>query len=366
MAAIDAVRERLSSLVAGGELVGFVLGVSHEGRSSLVAHGSRSIDGPHMTEDTQFAITSSTKPIAGVLAMRLVELGIVALDEPVSRHLPELASPRVLRRVDGPLGDSVTAERPITLRHLLTMTAGFGWVAEEGPLSTALAQQRLAPGPFPPPMGPDEYLRRLGDLPLASQPGQLWRYHTSSDVLGVLLSRAARTPVGELLREHILDPLGMGETGFEGDPARMATAYGLAADGGLEPFGVPEGVFTTAPEFESLAAGLVSTVPDQLRFLSALLDRRGAVLSRGSVITMTSDQLSSHQRAGARGFLEPGSGYGFQLEVRPDGSFGWAGGLGTIGYANPVTGRAAVLFTQQSAETPGTLEAFEAFWRLLR
>lgn len=364
MTGIDSVAAALDQLVDQGRLVGYVLGLREGGRSTLVAGGARSIGGPAMPQDAQFVLTSNSKPIGGVLAMRLVELGAVALDEPVDKHLPELAHPRVLVRPDGPLDDVVPAERPITLRHLLTMTPGFGWVAETGPLSEAMGQQRIAPGPYPPPMTPEEYLHRLGELPLANHPGTTWRYHNSSDVLGVLLARATGTSVADLLAEHVTGPLGMAETGFVGDPARLPTSYGADDAGELVALELPEGLFTTEPVFESLACGLVATAEDYLTFLAALADGR-PVLSRGSAIQLATDQLTPGQRTSAAGFLEKGSGYGFHVEIRPDGSVGWAGGLGTIGYTNPLNGRSAVLFTAQSYEAPGTTDAFDQFWDLL-
>lgn len=365
MAGIEHSATALDRLVDEGRLVGYVLGLGENGRTRIVAGGASTLGGAAMGEDAQFPLTSNTKPIGGALAMRLVELGVLTLDAPVDEHLPELAHPHVLVRPDGPLDEVVAADRPITLRHLLTMTPGFGWVTETGPLSTAMEQRRISPGPYPPPMRPEEYLTRLGELPLADQPGRHWRYHNSSDVLGVLVARATDRPVSELLGEYVFGPCGMSETGFVGDPERMPTSYGADADGNLGELALPEGVFRTPPEFESLACGLVSTVGDYLRFL-AVLSEGAPVLSRGSVIQMGTDQLTAGQRETAAEFLEPGSGYGFHVEIRPDGSVGWAGGLGTIGYTNPLTGRSAALFTAQSFEAPGTADAFEKFWPLLR
>lgn len=365
MTGIESVASAFDKLVAEGKLVGYVLGLRERESSRLVAGGSRAIGGSGMPEDAQFALTSNTKPVGGMLAMRLVELGAVTLDDPVAEHLPEIAEPRVLVRPDGALDDVVPAERPITLRHLLTMTPGFGWVQEPGPLSEAMSELDIAPGPYPPQMSPDEYLRRLGELPLASQPGRHWRYHTSSDVLGILLARAAGEPISDLLAEHVTGPLGMVDTGFVGDPTRMPTNYGVDADGSLEALERAAEVFTTTPQYESLSCGLVSTIEDYLLFLAAMGVGR-PVLSRGSVIQMATDQLTPEQRQSATEFLEPGSGYGFHVETRPDGSVGWAGGLGTIGYTNPLTGKSAALFTTSSLEAPGTSVAFEHFWQLLR
>lgn len=348
MAGIQSAAEVLQVLVDEGKLPGFVLGVRKDGATEMVAS--------HFEADAQFLLTSNTKPMAGALAVRLVERGVVGLDDPVAEHLPEFAEPTVLVRPDGPLDECVPAERPITLRHLLTMTPGFGWVAEEGPLSAAMAERGVLPGPFPPPMTPDEYVARLASLPLASQPGSRWRYHHSSDVLGVLLARATGHSVTDLVREHLTGPLGLRDTGFVGDPDRMLPIVGAE---------VPEGLFTRAPLFESLACGLVSTVSDYLVFLEALATG-DPILGQESAAQLRQDQLTTESRRGGEGFLAPGGGYGFQVEVRPDGSVGWAGGLGTIGYTDPGSGTAAALFMAQSFEVPGTARAVEAFWPLLR
>lgn len=365
MSNLTALAETCDQLVDRGDLAGWVAGVVTADGQDVRAGGRRSLDGPPMTADTQFAMSSSTKPIGGVLALRLVEAGVLGLDDPVGRWLPELAEPRVLTSPSAPLEDTVAAEHAITLCHLLTMTPGFGWVSEDGPLATALGEREIEPGPWGPPMGPDEFLDRLAGLPLADQPGATWRYHTSSDVLGVLLARATGRSVADLLTEHVLGPLRMGDTAFVGDPSRMATVYGPGEVGGLAPFPVPAGTYTEAPPFESLAAGLVSTVPDQLAFLATLSGAAPSLLSPESLAAMGTDHLTSEQRRGAEGFLDPGCGWGHHVEVRPGGLIGWAGGLGTIGYADPASGRAAFLATQVGFDGPGTGAAFEQFWPLL-
>ena len=348
MAAIQSAVDALQALVDEGELTGFVLGVRHGGATHLAAS--------RFSPDAQFVLTSNTKPMAGALAMRLVELGALGLDHPVAEYLPEFAEPRVLVRPDGPLDDWVPAERPITVAHLLTMTSGFGWVAEDGPLLAAMADSSVLPGPFPPPMDHDEYIGRLASLPLASQPGTRWRYHHSSDVLGVLLARATGRSLSDLVVEHLTGPLGLHDTGFVGEPVRLQDVAGAE---------VPDGLFTSTPRFESLACGLVSTVSDYLVFLAALAQGE-PILSRTSVEQIRLDHLTPESRAGGEGFLAPGCGYGFQVEIRPDGSLGWAGGLGTIGYTNPRTATSAALFLAQSFERAGTARAIEAFWPLLR
>lgn len=364
MSALTALTRTCDELVDRGDLAGWVAGIRDPDDEVVRAGGRRALGGPEMSPDTQFAMSSNAKPLGGALTLRLVELGVLDLDEPVGRWLPELADPRVLTSPGAALEDTVAAEVPITVGHLLTMTPGFGWVSEPGPLADALAEHQLEPGPWGPPMGPDEFMSRLGALPLANQPGTAWRYHTSSDVLGVLLARATGRPYHELLDEHVLSPLAMADTSLRGDPDRMATVYGPADEGGLAPFPVPPGTYTEAPAFESVAAGLVSTVPDQLAFLASLVGSAPSVLTGESLAAMRTDRLTTGQRATAEGFLEPGCGWGLHVEVRPGGLIGWAGGLGTIGYADPGSGRAAFLATQVSFDGPGTGETFERFWSL--
>lgn len=360
----DDLADLLDRLVEQGQIGGWVVGVADDHGRSVRAGGTRSPAGQPMREDTHFALSSNTKPIGGALTLRLIELGVIALDEPVDPWLPELAEPRVLVSPEADLTATVPADRPITVRHLLTMTPGFGWTSEPGPLAEAIAEQQIGPGPWGPPMGPDEFMARLGDLPLANQPGTAWRYHTSTEALAVLLARATGSTVADLLDEHLLGPLDMVDTGFVGDPDRLATPLAPSDDGGLTPFAAPPGLWVDPPTFPSLAAGLVSTVPDQLTFLRSLVGGPAA-LSPQTLHLMRTDALTDESRTTATGFIEDGSGWGLHVEIRPSGAIGWAGGLGTIGYADPRTGRAAFLATQVTVDAPGTITAFDAFWSLL-
>lgn len=362
MNALEDLTRTLDRLQGAGELAGWAVGVADADGARLRVGGARSPGGAPMTRDTQVALSSCTKPIGGVLALRLVELGVLTLDDPVAAWLPELADPRVLVDPAADLSATVPAERPITLRHLLTMTPGFGWVSEPGPLADALAREQVAPGPWCPPMSPDDFVRRLGSLPLADQPGTAWRYHTGSDVLGVLLARATESSVPELLAEHVLQPLGMTDTGYTADATRLATPM-APGDDGPRPVELPAGTYVETPACPSLATGLVSTVPDQLAFLRSLVGGP-AVLSPESLAVMRTGTLTDEQRRTAAGFIEPCCDWGLTVEVRPGGQFGWAGGLGTIGYADPATGRAAFLATAVTVESPATIAAFDGFWGL--
>ena len=234
-----------------------------------------------MTRDTIFRIASMTKPVTAVAALILVEECVLRLDEPVDPFLPELANRRVLARLDAPLDDTVPARRPITLRDLLTFRAGFGFImarAGQYPIQKALAEAGLAPGPQLPTLSPDEWLRRLGALPLVHQPGEKWLYHTAADVLGVLIARASGRSFEAFLRERIFEPLGMNDTGFSVPVeklARLASAYARnPATGALEIFdGARDSRFARPPLFPSGGGGLVSTADDYLAFCRMLLDR---------------------------------------------------------------------------------------------
>ena len=270
------------------------------------ALGSLGVGRPAVTRDTIFRIASTTKPITGAATLALVDEGLLSLDEPIGRHLPELAAPRVLRRMDGPLDDTEPAARAITPRDLLTFTFGFGMVREMFAATTAWpvveaanALQLATLGPPDPglPADPDTWIARLGSLPLIAQPGRRWLYNTGAQVLGVLLARAAGEPFTEVLRGRVLEPLGMRDTGFftrESD--RLATAY-RPTPNGLEAYDEPDGLWSRPPAFADGAAGLVSTVDDLLAFARMLLRGGSPVLSADAAQAMTSDQLTAEQKA---------------------------------------------------------------------
>ena len=189
----------MTGYVERGEVPGIVTLVSRGGEVHVDAIGMKVVGGADpMRRDTIFRIASMSKPIAAAAATILVEECKLRLDEPIDRLLPELADRKVLRRLEGPLEETVPANRPITVRDLLTLRMGFGMLmAPPGtyPIQKAISELQLFQGPAQPqtPPGPDEWIRRFGTLPLMHQPGERWMYHTGSDVLGVLIARAAGT-----------------------------------------------------------------------------------------------------------------------------------------------------------------------------
>src|SRR5436190_6011412 len=192
---------RMHELMAGyverGDVSGLVTLVSRRGEVHVDAIGMKAVSNSDpMRRDTIFRISSMTKPITAAATMILVEECKLRLDEPVDRWLPELAEREVLKRLDGPLDDIVPANRPITVRDLLTFRMGFGQMMampDAYPILQAASEQQIGMGPPNPSTipAPDEWMRRLGRLPLMHQPGEMWMYNTGPDVLGVLIARVS-------------------------------------------------------------------------------------------------------------------------------------------------------------------------------
>jgi CubicO group peptidase (beta-lactamase class C family) len=309
-----------------------------------------------------------TKPITAIATLLLLEECGLRLDEPIDRLLPELADRRVVRRIDGPVDDTVAARRSITVRDLLTFRMGFGGYFGPCPVNDVAASLQLSVGPPQPalPPEPDEWMRRFSTLPLMCQPGERWLSHTGADVLGVLIARASGHRFEDFLRERVFEPLGMKDTAFfvpATDIGRLATSYSTdPATGALQLFDVPVGQWSTPPAFPSGGAGLVSTAGDFLAFAEMLLRGGAPLVSRPSVETMTTDQLTPEQKA-VSGFF-PGDfdarGWGFCVGIvtrrehpaAPVGQYGWDGGLGTIWRNDPSEQMITVLLTNAAWTSP--------------
>jgi CubicO group peptidase (beta-lactamase class C family) len=381
----------MAGYVERGEVPGIVTLVSRRGETHVDALGVKSIEsgetlgsGP-MQRDTVFRIASLTKPVTAAAAMILVEECKLRLDQPVDRLLPELANRRVLKRLDSPLDDTVPAKRSITVRDLLTFRMGFGSVMappDSFPIQRAMRELRIGgDGPPHPSKAPgtDEWIRRLGTLPLMYQPGERWMYNTGSDALGILVERASGQSFDAFLRERIFEPLGMKDTGFS-VPAekldRLAGCYSFNHETrAFELYdGIAESEWSVPPAFPSGGGGLVSTVDDYLAFCRMMLNKGHyegkRILSRPSVELMTMDHLTPEQKVGAEIFFGENSGWGFGMAVytrRDDlsavpGRFGWDGGLGTSGYSDPREDLVGVLMTQRLMDSPEPPGVFLDFW----
>lgn len=272
-----------------------------QGITSLTASGLKDqASGAAMTPDTLFQIASMTKAIVSVAALRLVEQGKLSLHGPIADVLPELAD---LKVVDGFDADSKpvfrAAKAPVTLAHLLTHTAGFGYEFMNEKVVAALGDTRGAPGT----------LASLNQ-PLLFDPGTQWEYGISTDWAGRAVEAATGKTLGDALAELITGPLGMEDTVFHPDEAqraRAATLYGRGPDGALMPFPIEFGGGPAA-EFQSGGGGLYSTAEDYFRFLSLILNngQQGGsrFLSEETMALLTANQIGG-LRAGAMGSIVP-------------------------------------------------------------
>jgi CubicO group peptidase (beta-lactamase class C family) len=359
--------EIATRVVASGEVPGVVAMVARGGQVHTEALGSLAVGGPPVREDSIFRVASMTKPLTGAATMALAAEGLLRLDEPVDRLLPELAGRRVLRRMDGPLDDTVPAQRAITVRDLLTFTFGFGatgemqlWperfpvvAATEAALHlAAFAQPDLAC-----PLDPDAWIAGLSSLPLIAQPGERWLYNTGAAVLGVLLARAAGQPLAEVLRTRIFEPLGMRDTGFcASQPGRMATAYRWSGKAGFTVLDERGRDWSRPPAFCDGAVGLILTAGDLLAFSRMLLRGGGPVLPADAVTEMTRDQLTPEQKArvglGKGAFDRRSWGYCmFVVTSGPDtGAYALAGGFGTSWLVNPALDLTVIVLTQRALD----------------
>jgi CubicO group peptidase (beta-lactamase class C family) len=373
-------RALLERQVDSGFVPGMVAVLARHGEVHTEAIGNLAFEGAGartpMAGDTICRMASMTKPVVAACAMTLVEDGTLRLDDPVDRFLPELADMTVLADPRGPVEDVVAAERPITLRDLLTFTPGTGMVdAEPGTVPIADALNAVGHPP------PDEWIRRLGALPLVHQPGERWMYETAADVTGVLIARATGRSFEEAVRERICEPLGMKDTGFSvpaGRIGRLSTAYELDNAPTGEPVveDGPDGVWSRPPVFIGGGGRLVSTAHDYLAFASALLAagilHGERILSRPSVTLMTTDHLTPAQKTvsgfGPGYFDAMGWGFGMSVQTRRTdlgpsaGTYGWAGYYGTAWYNDPAEDMTTIFIMQRAEMGDQKLPLWSDFW----
>ncbi len=349
---LDRNKASVVEAIDAGLLAGAVTLVWRDGEVLQVNElGHRDVDARlPMQRDTIFRIASMTKPVTVAAAMSLVEEGGLALSDRVSTWLPELADMRVLAEPRGALDRTVPAQRPITIEDLMTHRSGLAYMFSVlGPLADAYRR-------LPTRQDQDRWLAELAALPLAHQPGERLTYSHATDVLGIALSRIEGKPLSEVLRDRILEPLGMSDTGFHVGSTgrrRAATMYQLDKDTTLR-HDVMGPAPITDPPFCTGGAGLWSTADDYLRFARMLLEGGTVdgvrVLSQESVESMRTDRLTDEQKRhdflGAPFWI--GRGFGLNLSVVTEpaksrqlfgpggpGTFSWPGAYGTWWQADP-------------------------------
>jgi CubicO group peptidase (beta-lactamase class C family) len=357
---------RMSEYVERGDVAGLVLLVGRRDEVHVAQFGVQDLESrTPMRRDTIMRIASMTKPILATAALMLVEEARIRLDDPVDHWLPELAHPRVLRSPDSPLDDTVHAHRPITLRDLLTLRMGLGAIMDgpgDWPIEKAIEAAGIEPGFQPHTLTPDDWIARLGALPLLAHPGDRWMYHTPYDVLAVLLARVTGMPLADFLAERVFEPLGMTDTAFSVPAPKLDRLASVYAHGDAdEPLVLTDpgrdGAFAEPPVFPS---EVVSTVDDYLAFGRMLLNggRSGShrLLARPTVELMMTDHITPEQKAVSPffpGFWDAsGWGMGLSMVTRRSnvglvpGCVGWSGGFGTCWFADPREELNAVLLVQ--------------------
>ncbi len=322
--------------------------------------------GQPLRKDAIFRIYSMTKPVTCAALMTLFEEGKFLLDDPLAKFIPSFKEMRVV----GPgndLSNTIPAQVPITIRHLLTHTSGLAYGLGPGPLEELACQSGHFDIPRLVLIHPLEKIAKIfSSLPLAFQPGTAWSYSISHDLVGYLVSLISGQPFDEYLQERFFKPLGMVDTGFWVPPEklhRLVSLYTINAQSQLVRVEAARGsVFAHPDVVPSGGGGLVSTRMDYLLFVLMLLNGGELdgvrVINPRTVSLITSNQLTPTQMAALTpmSFDNPGYGYGLGVKVIMDraragtlasnGTFSWGGAAGTSWFIDPQEDLAAVLMTQ--------------------
>jgi CubicO group peptidase (beta-lactamase class C family) len=377
-AGLERLSEFFENEVTTGKIPGAIVLIQQHGRPVYFkCFGVRDVTTREpMTPDTLFALHSMTKPITSLGAMLLIDDGKLALNDPVSKYIPAFAAVKVgvdsKTRDTDPVLKLVPPSRPVNIEDLMRQTSGitYEYIGSEL-IMKAYTDAHIYDGNF----DNREFAERIARLPLARQPGTLWRYGHSTDVLGRVIEIISGKSLFQFLQTRVFEPLGMTSTGFvlhgAGEWARMAEP--LSDDAILW---ADENERRAHPEWESGGGGLVSTITDYARFAQMLLDRGKLggrqYLSPRAFKLMTSDHIGPGSGVERDYFYFPGDGfgYGFGLAVRtdpgnakppPPGSIGelkWDSGSGTYFGIDPKLDMLYILLEQTQSERGRITPAF--------
>ena len=357
--------------IAAGRAPGVSMLVARHGKIGFAQTlGALKPGGSNMSSDAIFRIYSMTKPVVTVAAMTLVEEGRLIITDPVSKYIPAFADVKVGVE-NGDKLDLVPANRPITIQDLMRHTSGLTYAFT----GASQVQKLVAAGRFGNQVkSMAEQVEELAALPLQHQPGEVWEYSLSTDVLGRVVEVVAGASLGETLRERIFSPLGMDDTGFFTPPEKVARQADPMSPELYKDMGIDPRPTTAPPKYEAGGGGLLSTIGDYARFL-AMLSNGGAldsarILGPRTIAFMASDHL------GPKVFrdhylLSPGHGFGLGFAVRTDaglaptagtvGEYFWGGIAGTAFWISPRDSLFAIMMVQ----APDQRDYFRMLFRSL-
>jgi CubicO group peptidase (beta-lactamase class C family) len=349
---VDRLEQAFAAEVQKKKIPGAVMLVARDGKVAYEkALGVQDpVTGAPMRTDSIFRIYSMTKPIVSVVAMQLVEESRIRLDDPVSQYIPELKGLSVGTEKDGKL-ELAPAQREITIRDLLRHTSGFTYgVFGKGMVKSLYGQRGVDSSDIT----NAELVQRLATVPLMYQPGTVWEYGRSTDVLGHLIERVTGQPLDQVLEARVLKPLKMTDTGFWVPLAnldRIAEAFEKDPDGATT---FPPLQVRYKPKYLAGGQGLVSTAHDYLRFAQLLLN--GGELDGVRILKKASlDEMTRNQLEGIKSPLQAyGFGLGFAVRITEAGGsapgsvgeYNWSGVGGTTFWVDPKEGLIAILMTQ--------------------
>jgi CubicO group peptidase (beta-lactamase class C family) len=302
--------DAMHRLIDAGKIAGAVTLIARHGRvAQSAAYGHLNLETAQpMQHGAIFRLASMTKPITAVAVLLLFEEGHFLLDDPIADYIPEFAHTKVFVREEGTGIEVTDLERPITIRHLLTHTAGLTYdFMEGGPVHRMYAREFTEDKPL------EDWVKRLATVPLLFQPGAYWEYSVGLDVLGRLVEVISGQPFDAFLRERLFNPLAMPDTGFFVSPpnlSRLAAVYNHADDGRLQRDDAPEHSCSQPPVFLSGGGGLVSTAGDYARFCQMLVNS-GTMDGIRLLGRKTIDLLmANHLPRGAMSFTPSFAGFG--------------------------------------------------------
>lgn len=358
-AAYPATAAFIEGFVDRRELAGTLAAIGKgQGALDVFGAGTQAMDSARAVDgDTIWRLYSMTKPVTGIAAMILIEDGKLKLDQPIADILPAFAKMKVQNTPDGSLTDVRDATTLITVRHLLTHTAGLGYgIVQKGPLRDAYNEQGILGGqvsrlPIPglpaskPAPSLAEFADRLAKLPLVHEPGTQWSYSVGLDLLGRVIEVVSGQPFDLFLKARLFDPLGMKSTGFQvaaADVGRLSTNY-APFGGALLPIDpATSSIYLDKPPIPYGGGGLVSTARDYDRFLAMLLgegETDGVRILKPETARLAMSNLLPAGASTKNSFVE-GEGFGaggrVSLPTSPtgEGVFGWGGAAGTIGFVD--------------------------------